>query len=150
MKITFVTVLISLLPMISILSLSYFFSASNQVHTPAFQPPGWIFGVVWTIVSLVFGTVSAVAFDRLSNRTYIYLFYIGILAGLLTWLPLNSYKYYTAAFYLLVVLSYISVGYIVYLSYQRVMECVVMLPLPFWLIFASCLNGAIYDHVLKN
>ena len=113
MRITFVTILISLLPMVSIFSLSYFFPAGKQEHTPVFQPPGWIFGVVWTVVSLVFGTVSAVAFDRLSDRTYIYLFYIGILTGLLAWLPLNSHKYYMTTFYLLVVLSYVSVGYIV-------------------------------------
>lgn len=150
MKLTFVTIFISLLPLVSIFLLGHFFPAGNQVYTPFFQPPGWVFGVVWTIVSLVFGTVSAIALNRLSNRTYIYLFYIGILTGLLAWLPLNSYKYYSASFYLLVVLSYISVGYIVYLSYQRVMECVVMLPLPFWLIFASCLNGVIYDNVLQN
>lgn len=146
MKVTFITLFIALLPITSIFSLGYFFPAGRQVYKPVFQPPSWVFGLVWTIVSLAFGFTTAIALDKMTHHAYIYVFYTTILLGLLAWLPLNSYKQYGISFYLLVGLSYLSLCYVAYLSYQRVMEWIALLPLSFWLIFASCLNGVIYNN----
>ena len=147
---------VTLLPIVSIFALGRAFPPSRapsgrQEYRPVFQPPSWVFGVVWTIVSLALGGVTAVALERLPGRAPCVLaFYASLLAGLLAWLPLNHYEHYRATFYLLVALAFLSVLYVVYLSCYRVPEGLALLPLAFWLIFASCLNGVIYDHHFNN
>ena len=145
MKFTLTTGIVSLLPIISISVFGYVFPAGQQNYRPVFQPPNWVFPIVWTYVSLALGLITAIALETVSGP-YVPLFYSSILIGLLAWLPINYYKYYQTAFIVLILLSFLSISYITYLSYQRVMECIALLPLPFWLVIASCLNGVIYDY----
>lgn len=145
-----VSVVLSIVPLFSIFLFGRVFPPGKDTYKPVFQPPNWVFGVVWAYVSIAFGGVTAVAWNKLSDPTFILLFYVLILLGLLVWLPLSTFKRYACSFALLVCLSFLTIGYVVYLSHKQVIECIALLPLPFWLILASCLNGVIYDRQSKE
>lgn len=138
----------SLLPLVSIFVLGALFPPSDTEYTPTFQPPGWVFGVVWTYVSLAFGLVSAFAASRHSEHIYTTIaFYVIVLSGLLAWLPVNHAKEYAAGFGLLLYTAFLAIGYLGYLGALRVgWSLVALLPLPFWLVIAASLNAVIYDR----
>ena len=66
------------------------------------------------------------------------------------WLIINHYKKYGYGFSILVTTCYISVIYLLFLSINSSKshsgKIVYLLPLVFWLVLASCLNGVIYDY----
>lgn len=140
--------LITILPIISIFSLGALFPPSDTAYTPVFQPPGWVFGMVWTYVSLALGAVSTFAVHTYGDHTLVTLtFYALILFGLLVWLPINHYGNYGVGYELLLCTTFLATGYIGYLGVLGVRWPVVaLLPLPFWLVIATSLNGVIYDR----
>jgi tryptophan-rich sensory protein len=135
--------LMSILPIISIFLVGNYFPPSKQEYRPVFQPPGWVFGVVWTYITLVFGFVSAKAIDK--SKGVVGLFYVVLLALLNGWLVINSKKWYEVGFNWLFITSCISISYIVYLGYIGEKSGVLLWPMSFWLVVATALNGVIYD-----
>ena len=140
--------LVITLPIISIFVLGTIFPPSDTEYTPVFQPPGWVFGVVWTYVSLALGLVSAFTiytYSKYASTTIA--FYALILSGLLVWLPINHSKEYGMGFGTLLCTAFLTIGYMGYLGDLGVRwHVVVLLPLPFWLVIAAALNGVIYDR----
>ena len=84
------------------------------------------------------------------ERFIIMSFYFSILVLLNSWLVFNYNKSYEISFYVLVSSCFISIMYVCYLSYisygiDNRYFIIFLLPLPFWLCVASCLNGVIYQ-----
>jgi tryptophan-rich sensory protein len=138
--------LISILPILSIFILGIFFPADKQPYRPIFQPPNLVFPIIWTYITLAFGILTSYSLDKVIHKIVLLGFYFVILSLLNIWLVLNSNEKYQEAFYLLVSTSYLSVLYLMYLSYEKISGVLFLVPLPFWLILASCLNGVIYDR----
>jgi tryptophan-rich sensory protein len=140
--------LMALLPMISIFATGTLFPPSDAEYRPIFQPPGWVFGVVWTYVSLAFGLVSTFTFVKYEDSAWFtLLFYVLILGSLLAWLPVNHSKSYGIGFGILVCATFLAIGYVGYLgNLGASLPTAALLPLPFWLTIATSLNGVIYDH----
>lgn len=138
-------VLLILAPIVSISILGKFFPANNQPYKPIFQPPNWIFPIIWTYITVSLGIITNHVQNLVEHKAPIYIIYSIQLILLNTWLIINYYKKYKLAFWILVLSAYTAVTYCIYIS--NISNTVYyLIPMPFWLILASCLNGVIYDR----
>lgn len=131
---------------------------SPSPHKPVFQPPDWVFGVAWTIISLSFGLCTYIYLSRFIDYKHIrsttiqfyqLLFFINM------WTCLNFKGLYEAGFYLLLITSFLSIKFTLNLLINSNPTAnhnyiFLMLPLMYWLILATSLNGVIWDFVASN
>ena len=165
---------IVLLPIVSIFVTGLKYPVKEQIIKPVFQPPDWAFSIVWTYITLALGFITNMFYNKVkaqtisttkwpglltnmvTTRTFvlerfiIMSFYFTILILLNSWLVFNYNKSYETSFYVLVSSCFISIMYVCYLcfisySIDNRYLVVFLLPLPFWLCVASCLNGVIYQ-----
>ena len=165
---------IVLLPIVSIFITGLKYPVKDQIIKPVFQPPNWAFSLVWTYITLALGFITNMFYNKIKTHTIsnanwprlltsvdngksfmlerfiIMSFYFTILALLNSWLVFNYNKSYELSFYVLVCSCFISIMYVSYLSYisygiDNRYLVIFLLPLPFWLCVASCLNGVIYQ-----
>ena len=170
---------IVLLPIASIFITGLKYPVKEQIIKPVFQPPNWVFSVVWTYITLALGFITNTFYKKIKTMTIttgtwpglltnmvisktfvlerfiIMFFYFTILVLLNSWLVLNYNNSYEASFYVLVSSCFISIMYISYLCYishgiDKRYLVFFLLPLPFWLCVASCLNGVIYQESTLN
>ena len=137
-------IFVGIFPIVSIFLIGNYYPADKQPYRPIFQPPNIVFPIIWTYISLVFGIVTILSLKK-NNNCITIIYYLAILTCLLCWLPINYYKYYELGFWLLLITSYISVLYIIFLSITGIRQYIFLLPMPFWLIIATALNGVILD-----
>lgn len=140
------------LPLLTVFSTGAVFPPSSTAIRPVFQPPNWVFPVAWTYITTAFGYVTAQYLEDsdADTRRQLVAFYATILLGLVSWLPVNYYKFYKLAFGLIILSCWLSIAYLVYLGRLRdTHEVWVLLPLPFWLVVASCLNGVILQESMS-
>ena len=137
----------TILPILSIFLVGYKYPVDKQPFRPIFQPPNWVFPLIWTYVSLALGFITALSFEKKNYRCLNIGFYLLILAGLLSWLPVNYCQNYKFGFGILLATCFVAISYILILGFQNLTSAVFLLPLPFWLVIASCLNGVIYDRL---
>lgn len=145
----FFRILIALLPILSIFLTGYFYPV-KQPYTPIFQPANIVFPIIWTYITLSFGLVTAKCLPKLTNSSIVLLLYFIILISLNIWLYIYSLGRFDISFYQLLITSFISVIYLNYFAYDRLKLGLFLLPLPFWLITATSLNGVIYDHTFSG
>lgn len=144
MSFTFFEALISFLPIVSISIFGKLFPIKQSYH-PIFQPPNWVFPIIWSYNTLSLGLITSQILKN-NDNPFIYILYFSIVFCLNYWLYLNSKSKIKKSFYLLVVTTYLSILYCTFLtSYSRLSY--ILLPIPFWLTLASCLNGVIYDRL---
>ena len=139
--------IMGILPIISIFVTGQFYPADNQPYRPVFQPPNWVFPVIWSYITLSFGLTNVIALDKVNNPFILVTFYLVILFMLNFWLYLNSENLFKTGFYWLLITAYISVLYLCFLVNQKFNLWYFNIPLSFWLIIASCLNAVIYDRI---
>jgi tryptophan-rich sensory protein len=118
------------------------------VHTqetrPTFQPPDWVFPIAWTYITIAFGYFTNRLLLFGSHRAFTLVLYALLLGGLNAWLVVYDKRYYKTAFYLLIALTYLSIVYALTLVHNNILNAWLFLPMPFWLVLASCMNGVIY------
>ena len=144
----FSNILIILLPLLSITIIGKFFPANNQPYHPVFQPPNWVFPVIWTYITITFGLVTYDALNKTSQKDIVLLLYSMILICLNGWLIINSNKNYKRAFYILVSTSVLTTIYLIFIS-QWTHSVYALIPMCIWLVLASALNGVIYDRSIN-
>ena len=132
---------VAALPIIAVFAAGRLFPMprdTRETRAP-FQPPSWVFGPMWTYLTLALGIVTA----NSMKQPYVLPFYFLLIAGLVGWLVLYHYRRTTESFWLLVVTTYLAISYVIHLSRCRVKAVWVaaLLPLPFWLVLATALNG---------
>ena len=148
---------IVLLPIVSIFLTGLKFPVENQIIKPVFQPPSWAFSLVWTYITIALGLITNIFYTSaaMCQRFVIILFFITLLALLNSWLVFNYNKSYKVSFYVLVASCFVSIMYICYLCFisngiKNSFLVFFLLPLPFWLCVASCLNGVIYQEAYNK
>lgn len=139
-------VIIIFLPIFSIFIVGYYYPPSTIDYTPVFQPPSPVFSIVWTYVTLALGLITNYALKRVDNKGSILLFYSILIVALNGWLILNDNKDYKLGFYVLLFTCFMSILYQTFLGFHQIKPSVLLLPLSFWLVIATALNGTIYDH----
>ena len=124
---------------------------------PIFQPPDWVFGVIWPIITLTLGAVTnsflKSRFIKTNQKNNILTFYFLIIASFVFWLYLNNSNFIRESFYLLIFTTYLSIVFLIYLANvndNNLKNLIwLLLPMPFWLVLASCLNGVLYNNKLN-
>ena len=140
-----IDIILSILPILTIFIVGRLFPIPSDIYKPIFQPPNWVFPIIWTYITLTFGILSAYAFKKTKNVS-ILVFYFILLGLLNSWLVINHYKLYKQGFIVLILTTYTSILYLYFLINKKIKFTLLLLPFPFWLILASCLNGVIYDR----
>lgn len=144
---------VAALPIIAVFGAGRLFPMPRETRETRapFQPPSWVFGPMWTYLTLALGFITACILRSINGtrplvrrcQPYILAFYFLLVAGLIGWLILYHYQRTTESFWLLVVTTYLAIGYIVYLARCRAKTIWIaaLMPLPFWLVLATALNG---------
>ena len=144
-------------PIIAITLAGIIFPVSKNKMKPIFQPPDWVFGVIWPIITLTLGAVTnsflKSRFIKTNQKNNILTFYFLIIASFVFWLYLNNSNFIRESFYLLIFTTYLSIVFLIYLANvndNNLKNLIwLLLPMPFWLVLASCLNGVLYNNKLN-
>ena len=110
---------------------------------PAWTPPNWVFGPVWTVLYVLIGIAGWMIFSRPSPSSAKYLWVSQlILNALWSWLFFGLHNTLLALLDIVALVACIAVLIIV--SYQRQrMVSWLLLPYLAWVAYASTLNAAI-------
>jgi translocator protein len=110
---------------------------------PDFMPPGWAFGVAWTILYILMGLALAIVIHARGARgrgLAIALFLVQLLLNL-TWSPLFFRAHQIDNALVLILLLFVLVAVTTFLFWRiRQMAGLLLLPYLAWLGFASALN----------
>ncbi len=118
-----------------------------SLEKPVFQPPGWVFGVVWSIVYVLYGTSLTLAqLKSVPSKVYI-LYGLQALCNILWCLFFFTWHMlYTS---LIIIIGYIVATYLTIrktYAYTKV-GALLLIPQGGWLIIATVLN---YTIILLN
>ena len=121
----------------------------QDVKTPFFAPPGFLFPVVWTVLYILMGISAAkVWLGREKNKNEAdkgLLLYAGSLTANFIWcIVFFNFRIYLAAFVLLTVLLLLIIKTV--LSYRKISPAAAYLQIPYmlWVSFAGILNFSIW------
>ena len=115
----------------------------DALEKPALMPPGWLFGVAWTILYILMGLALAIVLHARGAKgrgPAIVLFLIQLLMNL-AWSPL-FFRAHQVGSALMLILALIVVVAITIWLFGRIRRVAGLLLLPYlaWLAFASFLN----------
>ena len=115
----------------------------DALEKPALMPPGWLFGVAWTILYILMGLALAIVLHARGAKgrgPAIVLFLIQLLMNL-AWSPL-FFRAHQVGSALMLILALIVVVAITIWLFARIRRVAGLLLLPYlaWLAFASFLN----------
>ena len=118
----------------------------DALAKPAFMPPGWVFGLGWTLLYILMGFALAmiVAARGARRRGYAITLFAVQLATNLAWAPLFFGAHKVTAALILIGLLIVAVLATI-LAFVRIRPVAAGLLLPYlaWLLFAATLNFAI-------
>lgn len=107
-------------------------------------PPGWMFGVAWTIIMVCFSLYMAAIWKQLENRkTLLTEFIVQWILNVL-WNPIFFYFHQATLGLITIVLLTLTIGYL-FIKYKPKFqfESLLLMPYLIWLIIATSLNGYI-------
>jgi tryptophan-rich sensory protein len=115
-----------------------------QLTKPAFNPPGWIFGPVWTVLYVLIAVAGWRAFERHRRGWPMRLWWTQLALNFL-WSPVffAAHRIGLALAVILVLLAAI-LGFIAAVWRQDRVAAWLFVPYGAWVAFASVLNGAIW------
>ena len=116
----------------------------EQINTPSFAPPGFLFPIVWSILYILMGISSYMISKEKNNKEALTVYWVqlGINAlWSLFFFRLNWFLF--SALWLVVLLCLII--YMIYLFYKlNKTAAYLQIPYSLWVAFALILNSAIY------
>lgn len=115
----------------------------DALEKPEIMPPGWVFGVVWTLLYILMGLALAMILNArgAAGRGMAIALFVIQLALNLAWSPLFFAKHEVSlAFWLILAILLFAVLTAVAFGRIRRSAGLLMLPYVAWLIFASFLN----------
>jgi tryptophan-rich sensory protein len=114
-----------------------------MLQKPALQPPGWLFGVAWSILYAIQGFALALIIDARGarGRTVAICLFAFQLTLNLAWSPTFFMMHQVSAALILIVMIFVAAALTTF-AFARVRKTAALLMLPYlaWLAFASVLN----------
>ena len=107
-------------------------------------PPGWVFGVAWTVIMVCFALYMTVAWKK-TDRTILGILYAVQWLLNVAWNP-AFFKFHQVLLGLLIISALtLLVGYILFINSKTLRSySILLLPYFLWLLIATSLNGYIY------
>ncbi len=119
----------------------------ESLNKPSFNPPGWIFGPVWTLLYILMGLSFFHIWikPRIKERTVAKIIYIVQLLLNFAWSFLFFY-YHDIALALIDIIVLDIVVVIMLLKFYQLKPTAAYLNIPYllWILFATALNAAFY------
>ena len=119
---------------------------SNSLIKPSFAPPGWLFGVVWTILYILMGISSYYIYNSMSCHKGNCLLLYGINLILNFFWPIIFFNLQARLFAFLFILLLDVVVLFMFLCFYGINKKAAYLQIPYfiWLLFATVLNFSVY------
>lgn len=116
----------------------------SQIILPSYNPPGWVFGPVWTILYLMMSFAVWVAWNKTSDKKILLIYFIHLFFNAI-WsiIFFGFHKIGLALIDLLIILFFIIVMMKIYFRNNKI-SFYLMLPYFFWSSYALILNTSIY------
>lgn len=113
------------------------------LEKPAFNPPGWLFGPVWTTLYVLIGVAGWRTWQSARSRTAMWLWWLQMALNF-AWSPVFfTLHNIGAAFAIIIALLLTILAYIAVTWKQDRTSALLFLPYAAWVAFASLLNGSI-------
>ena len=132
---------LTFVPLIVIFGSNLIFPVRQDNYRPSFQPPNYVFPIMWIYISLSLGLVRG--YTKIS--TYLLLSILGLF---ISWTILQHFEQNAYSFSVLILVTMVSIVYVIRLSQEIGDQIWYLLPLPLWLVIASVLSGVIYENKL--
>lgn len=112
---------------------------------PAFNPPNWVFGPVWTILYVMMSVAVWLAYNKSKNSNKILVIYFVHLFINASWSYVFFYykQIFLASFVISIIIFFILYLMVLYSKYSKP-SVVLMLPYFAWSTYALYLNSTIY------
>ena len=112
---------------------------------PAFNPPNWIFGPVWTLLYIMMSVAAWLAYKKSKHSNKILTVYFVHLLINASWSYVFFYykQIFIASFIISIIIFFILYLMVLYSKYSKP-SVVLMLPYLAWSTFALYLNSTIY------
>ncbi|NBV28502.1 tryptophan-rich sensory protein [bacterium] len=115
----------------------------HQLHKPSFNPPGWIFGPVWTTLYIMMGIVLGDLWnDRASSKKVLWIFAVQMILNVL-WSPLFFYMHRIDLALYDIILLWIFIGSLI-ANITKWSSKLFLVPYFLWVSFACVLNVSLY------
>ena len=105
-------------------------------------PPGWVFGVAWTLIMLCFSLYMTSLWSLVNNHKRLLILYVVQLILNIIWNPIFFYFHNVSYGFLVIILLTILVFMFLFqYKYKLGSKTLLILPYAIWLIIATSLNG---------
>jgi tryptophan-rich sensory protein len=112
-----------------------------QLNKAPWTPPGWVFGVAWTSIMLLFTIYLTIQEkEKLSNNRFIVLFSLQFLSNVL-WNPIFFHLHWTFLGMIIIFSLFVSLVLILYYFKSSIWKSLFLLPYLIWLTVAFSLNA---------
>ena len=113
----------------------------TNLNKAPWTPPGWTFGVVWTIIMILLAFYMAKLWGSVENKNLLILLYgVQLLLNML-WNPVFFYYQNAVLGLIVITLLTVLIGFILVYYYPSVMlKSLLILPYFVWLVVATSLN----------
>ena len=117
----------------------------NTLNKPPLSPPGYIFGIVWTILYVLMGVSFGILNTKnLSDYQVKKAFYLQLIINLIWPIIFFVFKWRLFAFFWIIALV-ISVIYMIMVFYKKnKLSAYLQIPYLIWTVFATYLNFGVY------
>lgn len=117
----------------------------KNLNKAPWTPPGWVFGVAWTLIMICFAFYMAYALESVENRNdLIILFGIQWVLNIL-WNPI-FFKFHQILFGLIIIIALAIIVGVILIQYYNILQYKSFLIAPYfvWLLVATSLNTYTY------
>ena len=117
----------------------------NELNKPPLSPPGFIFGMVWTVLYILMGvSYGILASKDLVDKSINTIYYLQLFVNLLWPMAFFIFKWRLFAFFWLLLLILLVIKMIIDFYKKNKLSAYLQIPYLLWCIFASYLNLGVY------